>query len=132
MSAVLDVAQLGDEHGQLIADVRTEVEQLGRLSRVALERLACDCELSRVIMDGPSQVIDAGRTTRTIPARLWRASVVRDRHCRAPGCDRPPVWCEAHHIRHWRDGGPTDLANLQLLCWQHHRERHIHDTRRRG
>jgi hypothetical protein len=33
-------------------------------------------------------------------------------------------WCEAHHLLHWVDGGPTDLANLALLCRQHHRTVH--------
>jgi hypothetical protein len=33
-----------------------------------------------------------------------------------PGCDRPLAWCDAHHLHHWVDGGPTDLANLALLC----------------
>ena len=37
-----------------------------------------------------------------------------------PGCDRPPGWCDGHHIVHWADGGPTDMANLALLCDHHH------------
>jgi hypothetical protein len=31
---------------------------------------------------------------------------------------------EAHHIKHWQDGGPTNLANLVLLCRKHHRVIH--------
>jgi HNH endonuclease len=46
---------------------------------------------------------------------------VRDGRCRFPGCDRPPPWCDGHHIVHWADGGPTALANLVLLCRRHHR-----------
>ncbi|HEY4990813.1 MAG TPA: HNH endonuclease signature motif containing protein, partial [Nakamurella sp.] len=26
-----------------------------------------------------------------------------------------------HHLRHWVDGGATDLANLALVCRRHHR-----------
>lgn len=37
-------------------------------------------------------------------------------------CDRPPGWCQAHHIIGWIDGGPTDLDNLTLVCGFHHRE----------
>jgi len=43
-----------------------------------------------------------------------------------PGCDRPPGWCEAHHIIWWEHDGRTDLANLTLLCSHHHHR--IHDA----
>src|SRR5659263_403266 len=29
---------------------------------------------------------------------------------------RPPAFTDAHHVRHWVDGGATDLANLALVC----------------
>ena len=51
-------------------------------------------------MSGGSAVLDYGTSTRTIPAPLWSALVVRDEHCRFPGCDRPSVWCEGHHVLH--------------------------------
>ncbi|MBA3252563.1 MAG: HNH endonuclease, partial [Geodermatophilaceae bacterium] len=44
------------------------------------------------------------------------APAVRDKHCQAPGCDRPPQWCDAHHLKPWYHGGRTDLNNLILLC----------------
>jgi hypothetical protein len=28
---------------------------------------------------------------------------------------------DAHHIRHWADGGETSLENTMLLCGGHHR-----------
>ena len=96
-----------------------------RLSTATLRRITCDCSISRVITDGPSRVLDVGRATRSIPPAIRRALVARDRHCRAPGCDRPPAWCDGHHIRHWEDGGPTSLDNLVLLCRRHHREMHL-------
>ena len=60
------------------------------------------------------------------PGRVGRptAPVVRDGGCVVPGCDRPPAWCEAHHLRHWLHGGPTDLENLAPLCRAHHRAVH--------
>ncbi|HEX3828088.1 MAG TPA: HNH endonuclease signature motif containing protein, partial [Sporichthyaceae bacterium] len=30
------------------------------------------------------------------------------------------TWCDAHHLRHWADGGPSDLENLALVCGRHH------------
>ncbi|MGH2815218.1 MAG: HNH endonuclease signature motif containing protein, partial [Actinomycetota bacterium] len=50
--------------------------------------------------------------------------VVRDGGCAVAGCDRPPAWCQAHHLRHWLHGGPTNLTNLALLCRAHHRTVH--------
>jgi hypothetical protein len=49
-----------------------------------------------------------------------RALWLRDRHCTFPGCTVPGTWADAHHLRHWADGGPTDLANGALLCGRHH------------
>jgi hypothetical protein len=55
-----------------------------------------------------------------VPAPLYNALVIRDRHCRFPGCDRPPDWCEAHHLRWVTHGGATAPDNLALLCTRHH------------
>ena len=67
--------------------------------------------------------IGAGRTTRQISRRLRRALEHRDRMCAVPGCGATRG-LHAHHIRHWEDGGPTDLHNLVLLCPYHHRLHH--------
>jgi hypothetical protein len=62
-----------------------------------------------------------GRKTRTISAAMWRALWVRDGgRCQFPGCGRRSR-LQAHHIDHWADGGPTELANLTLACRVHHR-----------
>ncbi|MEO7745197.1 MAG: HNH endonuclease signature motif containing protein [Actinomycetota bacterium] len=57
---------------------------------------------------------------------MWAALTVRDAGCAFPGCDAPTSRCDAHHITHWADGGPTALANLVLLCRYHH-QRVLHD-----
>jgi hypothetical protein len=77
-----------------------------------------------VVMAGRSAVLDYGTATRTIPAPLWNALVIRDEHCRFPNCDRPSVWCEGHHVVWVTHGGPTELANLVLLCSRHHHVLH--------
>ncbi len=56
---------------------------------------------------------------------MWAALVVRDRSCAFPGCDAPTSRCDAHHVVHWADGGPTSLGNLVLPCRYHH-QRVIH------
>jgi Domain of unknown function (DUF222)/HNH endonuclease len=90
------------------------------LDRTTVERLLCDAALHRVLTQGRSAILDYGTATRTIPAPLFNALVVRDQRCRFPGCDRPAAWCEGHHLRQWLHGGPTQLANLVLLCSRHH------------
>ena len=67
-----------------------------------------------------SQPLDIGRSTRTVPAHLHKAVILRDRHCQFPGCTQPPSVCEAHHLVPWAKGGPTSLANLRLFCRFHH------------
>jgi hypothetical protein len=71
-----------------------------------------------------SQPLEVGRATRVIQPAQRAALAVRDRGCVFPGCERPLAWCDAHHLWHWIDGGPTDLANLALLCRAHHRAVH--------
>jgi hypothetical protein len=91
-----------------------------RLDRPSTDRLLCDAALHRIITSGRSAILDYGSATRTIPAPLFNALVVRDRRCRFPGCDRPAAWCEGHHLQPWQAGGPTQLGNLVLLCSRHH------------
>ena len=63
------------------------------LSRSTLLLLACDADLSRVVLSGDSQVLDAGRTTRTVTPAQWRALVARDGSCVVTGCHRGPSQC---------------------------------------
>ena len=117
-------------HGQhTTVVVHVDVEQraaalhLGPLLTDADRRyLTCDatCE---VWFQRDGQPIGAGRATRLINRRLRRALEHRDRMCAVPGCGATRG-LHAHHIRHWEDGGATELANLVLLCPYHHRLHH--------
>jgi hypothetical protein len=64
--------------------------------------------------------LDIGIPTETIPPHMRRAVARRDRHCRFPGCERPPAACHVHHLRPKAEGGPTNLSNCVLLCPFHH------------
>jgi hypothetical protein len=97
------------------------------LSPATVRRLACDAKLIPVVLGGQGQVLDVGLTRRLYTGPARRALVLRDGGCAFPGCDRPPRWCDAHHIRHWADGGPTTLDNGVLLCGHHHRVIHHED-----
>jgi hypothetical protein len=85
-----------------------------------VQRLACDCNVTRILLGADSQVIDVGRSKRVISPAQRRALNVRDKGCRWPGCDRPASYTSGHHLVHWPQGGPTDLDNLTLLCRRHH------------
>lgn len=100
---------------------RCELGDAGTITAETARRWACDASIARVITRGRSEPLEAGRRTPVVPASLRRAVVVRDGGCRFPGCDRPQGWCDAHHVQHWADGGPTSLSNLVLLCRPHHR-----------
>lgn len=63
-----------------------------------------------------------GRTSRTATPAQRRALAVRDRGCIIPGCGIPAEVCQAHHVTDWAAGGESDLSNLALLCWAHHRQ----------
>jgi len=97
-----------------------ELELSLPISTRTLERIACDCTMSRVLL-ADSTVIDVGRATRVVSAPTMRALRVRDKGCRFPGCDRQVDWSSPHHIIHWARGGPGNLPNLVLLCHYHHR-----------
>jgi len=117
-------------HGQhTTVVVHVDVEQraaalhLGPLLSDAERRyLTCDASCE-VWFQRHGEVIGAGRATRLINRRLRRALEHRDRMCAVPGCGATRG-LHAHHLRHWEDGGPTELANLVLLCPYHHRLHH--------
>jgi hypothetical protein len=91
-----------------------------------VRRLACTAGLVPVVLGGAGEILDLGREQRLYTPAQHKALVVRDRTCRAQGCDMPGTWCEAHHWRAWSLGGRTDLANGVLLCSHHHHRVHDH------
>jgi hypothetical protein len=102
---------------------------VGPITANEAQLIGCDATVSRVLMAGPSQVLDVGRATRTIPPALRRAVSARDRTCVGPGCERPPEHCDVHHVVFWEHGGETSLENTVLLCRRHHRLVHLKQWR---
>jgi hypothetical protein len=87
--------------------------------------LACDGNISRVVMGPDGQPLDYGRTKRIVPPPLRRAVELRDRHCVFSGCEAPTHWCDVHHVLEWLvDEGETSLENSALLCERHHTKVH--------
>jgi len=108
-----------------------------RVSAETSRRLTCDASIVRVGVGGSPGIgspgidlgrgndsinLDLGRSTRIISPALRRALQLRDQVCRFPGCCCR--FTDGHHIKHWADGGETNLRNLILLCQRHHRVVH--------
>ena len=93
-----------------------------RVSAETSRRMACDAAVVAMVRAKDGAVLSVGRRTRTIPPHIRRALEERDRGCRFPGCGCR--FTEAHHVKHWADGGETSLRNTLLLCRQHHRAVH--------
>jgi len=98
----------------------SELASGGCVSAETSRRLACDCAVVQWRDNADGTALNIGRRTRSIPPAIRRALDRRDNGCRFPGCTaRHHV--DAHHIRHWADGGETRLDNLLQLCRHHHR-----------
>ena len=122
-----DLATAG-EADDMRADVTAQTRHgvIPSLSRRVLRRMACEAGLVLVSTDTDGSPIDVGRRQRHLTTALRRALLDRDRSCRFPGCGARRH-LHGHHNQHWADEGPTDLANLVLICSFHHRYVHDHD-----
>lgn len=99
---------------------------MASLSLGSIERLACAAGYIPILFDD-GQPLNLGRSQRLFTPHQRLALAARDGGCLFPDCDRPPSWCEAHHITHWhRDHGNTDTADGVLLCHHHHMLVHNH------
>ncbi|MBB5158474.1 hypothetical protein BJ970_006073 [Saccharopolyspora phatthalungensis] len=108
-----------DEHG-MPGTLNTERAITAENAR----HIACDSEVLPMVLDGDGLPLDVGRAKLTAPPHIRAALLQRDGVCSFPGCDRPPGTPDAHHLVSWIDGGPTELANMTMLCGHHHRAVH--------
>lgn len=102
---------------------RSRIEDGPWLSPAAIRRLSCDADVVTVT-ERDGLPIDVGRVRRLITPRLRLALQSRDEGCRFPGCSVPAPRADGHHIKHWSDGGKTNLDNLVSLCRFHHARHH--------
>ena len=97
-----------------------------RITASEARRLACTAKILPAVLGGTGLPVDLGRAKRLFTPAQRKALLIRDRTCRAVGCDVPGTWCDAHHLDPWHNNGPTDLDNGILLCPHHHHR--AHDT----
>jgi hypothetical protein len=94
------------------------------LSSAKARWLACDAQITRLVVDPDGLPLDVGRTQRVVPPHMRRAVEQRDKHCVFAGCGAPTHWCDVHHLLEWILGGETSLKNSALLCERHHTKVH--------
>jgi hypothetical protein len=112
----------GEENGA------SELEDGPVIHAETANRLACSGRLAWLLEDEKGDVLRVGRTRRDPPRWMMRALKHRDRECRFPGCESRR-YVQAHHIRYWEHGGPTELDNLILICFFHHKLVHEYGWR---
>ncbi|AYF97167.1 HNH endonuclease signature motif containing protein [Protaetiibacter intestinalis] len=89
--------------------------QTQAVSVATAERFICESGAIPILFDGDGRVLNLGRAQRLFSEKQRVAIAARDGGCLM--CDRPPSWCEAHHIDHWDEHhGRTDVDDGVLLC----------------
>ncbi len=97
------------------------------ISLGTVTRLICTAGALPIAFRDDGRPLRLGRSQRLFSAAQRIALAARDGGCLIPGCDRPPSWCEAHHIDEWeRHNGRTDVDVGVLLCRHHHMW--VHDS----
>src|SRR5207244_4316540 len=94
-------------NGQLAAAAGAGVEAGVQLRAEAVRRMVCDGRIEFSIQDQFGRCVGIGRASRKIPGWLERQVLLRDGHCRFPGCDRTTL-LHCHHVIPWIQGGPTN------------------------
>ncbi|HSJ71785.1 MAG TPA: DUF222 domain-containing protein [Acidimicrobiia bacterium] len=111
-------------HDQLLGPATTSTGSAVALPEIdgtpvdlaTIRRLACDSRIVRILIDGEGQPLDVGRAVRTVTPAIRKALDLRDGGCVWRGCDVPLGWCDAHHIRHWADGGRPALRTCSCCA----------------
>jgi hypothetical protein len=85
-----------------------------------VRRLCCQAEVLPIVLNGTGQVLDQGRSARTVNRKQRRALRAIHRTCGHPTCQVRFDQCAIHHVIWWRNGGATDIDNLVPLCSTHH------------
>ncbi|EFQ84097.1 hypothetical protein HMPREF0063_10813 [Aeromicrobium marinum DSM 15272] len=98
-----------------------------QMSAAQTRRFACNAQLIPLVLDGSSRILDHGLAKRLHDRYQRIALAKRDGGCSWKGCDRPPAWCEAHHLTPFSQGGETSVDNGALFCFVHHHLLHDDD-----
>ena len=96
-----------------------------RLPASVLEELMCNCAVTGLVYDTEGVPLWRGKTKRRATPGQMRALIAKYGGCFH--CGAHPAMCQAHHIKPWWQGGPTDITNMVLACWNCHQRIHHHN-----
>jgi hypothetical protein len=98
------------------------------MTRDQVEEFTCTATVNTVLgtnRAGVWEPVSVGRSERFATKAQRLALQARDGDtCIHADCTVPANRCLAHHIIHWRDGGPSDIGNYGLFCGCHHPDIH--------
>ena len=89
-----------------------------------LRRMACCADITPIIVGADGVHMELGRTTRLANRAQRRALKAMYKGCAVPGCCVAWDYVVVHHVKYFRNGGRTDIANLLPLCSKHHHLAH--------
>ena len=117
------VAHLDEQSSRLVAQLANGEP----LPRSVFEQLMCRSAITPLLYGSNGVPLWRGVTRRSATAAQHQALISRDGGC--SGCQANPALCDDHHVRPVSEGGPTDISNMTLLCWDCHQKVHHHGWR---
>ncbi len=88
--------------------------------------VATESPVGDLLSETSLEPLAMGRTIRLATTAQRRAMAIRDRGCVIPGCNMNADACQTHHVTKWAQGGNTDIDDMALLRWAHHRQVDLH------
>jgi hypothetical protein len=121
MSILIDAKTLVEGmHEHSVIDCGLPVE----LPVETVRRMACCADITPIIVGGDGMHMELGRSTRLANREQRRALRAMYRGCAVPGCCVAWNHVVIHHLKYFRNDGPTDISNLLPLCIKHHHLAH--------
>ena len=114
------VAHVDDDTGSLVA----ELPDGSRLPQAVLDELACHARITGVLYGADGTAIWRGHSKRTATEAQRQLLIAKHGGCFH--CGAHPAMCQCHHITEFSKGGPTDINNMVLICWNCHQKVHHH------
>ena len=120
LSVIVDADTLDDAGNQTAgttpnAGTPAQLAGFGSIGPQLLGYIACNSDLTAILLRGNTNVLDVGRSYRLATLKQRRAVIARQGgQCATPGCHNTHL--EMHHPTWWSRGGNTSTDNLIGVC----------------